>query len=360
MSGSLRVLPAETPRLKHDQFDLLLDSGLTLRFNDPRRFGSLHYTQRGSGAAPPAALAGARAVRCRVRRRLSLAHHAQAPCGDQAGAHERPAGHRRRQHLRQRSAVPRAHQSAPQRAPPDARRVRAPGARACVRRSTRRSAPAARRCATTSAPTAIRDAFARSSTSMSAMASPAASAVRRSEHHAGPALELLLPALSALMTHADAPAPRIAFSTPIRSWPALIAAAGPYRHAARVHAARAVRGAGARDRAPATHTASPPGASSGASSRCSTPRPFPTPQQLLARRRCAAARRRLLVRQDRRAQGPRRQDPRGHRADAAMSSRCSTDLRDHRAAHRGARHRPLDGRDDADVSAAAARCAAGR
>jgi len=45
MSGSLRVLPAETPRLTHDHFDLLLDSGVTLRFNDPRRFGSLHYTK---------------------------------------------------------------------------------------------------------------------------------------------------------------------------------------------------------------------------------------------------------------------------------------------------------------------------
>jgi len=44
MSGSLRLLPGETPRLKHDQFDLFLDSGMTLRFNDPRRFGSLHYT----------------------------------------------------------------------------------------------------------------------------------------------------------------------------------------------------------------------------------------------------------------------------------------------------------------------------
>ena len=43
MSGSLRVLPADTPRLTHDHFDLLLDSGNTLRFNDPRRFGSLHY-----------------------------------------------------------------------------------------------------------------------------------------------------------------------------------------------------------------------------------------------------------------------------------------------------------------------------
>jgi formamidopyrimidine-DNA glycosylase len=44
MSGSLRVLPQDTPRLKHDQFDLCLESGATLRLNDPRRFGSLHYT----------------------------------------------------------------------------------------------------------------------------------------------------------------------------------------------------------------------------------------------------------------------------------------------------------------------------
>lgn len=44
MSGSLRVLPAETPRLLHDHVDLVLDSGYMLRFNDPRRFGSLHYT----------------------------------------------------------------------------------------------------------------------------------------------------------------------------------------------------------------------------------------------------------------------------------------------------------------------------
>jgi len=44
MSGSLRVLPADTPRLTHDHYDLLLESGNTLRFNDPRRFGSLHYT----------------------------------------------------------------------------------------------------------------------------------------------------------------------------------------------------------------------------------------------------------------------------------------------------------------------------
>ncbi len=44
MSGSLRLLPADTPRHKHDQFDLLLQPALAVRFNDPRRFGSLHYT----------------------------------------------------------------------------------------------------------------------------------------------------------------------------------------------------------------------------------------------------------------------------------------------------------------------------
>jgi formamidopyrimidine-DNA glycosylase len=43
MSGSVRVLCADTPRLTHDHFDLVLDSGYTIRFNDPRRFGSLHY-----------------------------------------------------------------------------------------------------------------------------------------------------------------------------------------------------------------------------------------------------------------------------------------------------------------------------
>ena len=49
MSGSLRVLPAATPRIAHDHVDIELDSGKTLRFNDPRRFGSLLF------AADPAA-----------------------------------------------------------------------------------------------------------------------------------------------------------------------------------------------------------------------------------------------------------------------------------------------------------------
>jgi formamidopyrimidine-DNA glycosylase len=41
MSGSLRVLPADAPLLAHDHYDLSLDSGRCLRYNDPRRFGCL-------------------------------------------------------------------------------------------------------------------------------------------------------------------------------------------------------------------------------------------------------------------------------------------------------------------------------
>jgi formamidopyrimidine-DNA glycosylase len=52
MSGSLRVLGADVPVLKHDHWDLVLDSGAALRFHDPRRFGSLHWTLRDPGEHP--------------------------------------------------------------------------------------------------------------------------------------------------------------------------------------------------------------------------------------------------------------------------------------------------------------------
>jgi len=45
MSGSLRLLDAQTPPLTHDHVDLVLDSGWCLRFNDPRRFGCIVWTQ---------------------------------------------------------------------------------------------------------------------------------------------------------------------------------------------------------------------------------------------------------------------------------------------------------------------------
>lgn len=43
MSGSLRVLPVRTAREPHDHFDVEMDSGWLLRFNDPRRFGCLKH-----------------------------------------------------------------------------------------------------------------------------------------------------------------------------------------------------------------------------------------------------------------------------------------------------------------------------
>jgi formamidopyrimidine-DNA glycosylase len=45
MSGSLRLIGAKTPPKSHDHWDLVLDSGQALRFHDPRRFGSLQWTQ---------------------------------------------------------------------------------------------------------------------------------------------------------------------------------------------------------------------------------------------------------------------------------------------------------------------------
>jgi formamidopyrimidine-DNA glycosylase len=44
MSGSLRFLRQPGAPLKHDHYDLVLESGV-VRYNDPRRFGSLHLAQ---------------------------------------------------------------------------------------------------------------------------------------------------------------------------------------------------------------------------------------------------------------------------------------------------------------------------
>jgi formamidopyrimidine-DNA glycosylase len=45
MSGSLRLLPSSMAPALHDHVDIVLDSGLCVRFNDPRRFGSLLWTR---------------------------------------------------------------------------------------------------------------------------------------------------------------------------------------------------------------------------------------------------------------------------------------------------------------------------
>lgn len=47
MTGSLRVLAADTPVRLHDHVDVALDSGQVMRFNDPRRFGCLLWQPAG-------------------------------------------------------------------------------------------------------------------------------------------------------------------------------------------------------------------------------------------------------------------------------------------------------------------------
>jgi formamidopyrimidine-DNA glycosylase len=45
MSGSLRLVKNGTPPKVHDHWDIRVDGGWVLRFHDPRRFGSLHWTE---------------------------------------------------------------------------------------------------------------------------------------------------------------------------------------------------------------------------------------------------------------------------------------------------------------------------
>lgn len=44
MSGSLRLVAAQDPPLAHAHLDIVLEGGQALRYTDPRRFGSLHWS----------------------------------------------------------------------------------------------------------------------------------------------------------------------------------------------------------------------------------------------------------------------------------------------------------------------------
>lgn len=46
MSGSVYIVDAGTPAAVHEHFDFELGSGKLLRYRDPRRFGSLHWTDQ--------------------------------------------------------------------------------------------------------------------------------------------------------------------------------------------------------------------------------------------------------------------------------------------------------------------------
>ncbi len=82
MSGSLRVAAPESPRQLHDHVELLLSSGRCIRFNDPRRFGSMHVVDgdpllhpllRGLGPEPLSADFDAAYLHARTRgRRVAI------------------------------------------------------------------------------------------------------------------------------------------------------------------------------------------------------------------------------------------------------------------------------------------------
>ncbi len=50
MSGSLRIVPCDTPAEKHDHVDLALANGDCLRLRDPRRFGAVLWTRADAAA----------------------------------------------------------------------------------------------------------------------------------------------------------------------------------------------------------------------------------------------------------------------------------------------------------------------
>jgi formamidopyrimidine-DNA glycosylase len=52
MSGSLRLIEADTPPGLHDHVDIVFTDGRTLRLRDPRRFGSLLWTTRPADEHP--------------------------------------------------------------------------------------------------------------------------------------------------------------------------------------------------------------------------------------------------------------------------------------------------------------------
>ena len=58
MSGSLRILPSNTPAEKHDHFDLVLGNGKLMRLRDPRRFGAVLWHEGDVSKHPLLALLG--------------------------------------------------------------------------------------------------------------------------------------------------------------------------------------------------------------------------------------------------------------------------------------------------------------
>ena len=110
MSGSLQVVPRETPAGKHDHVDLVLDSGMIVRLTDPRRFGAVLWAAR---IRTPTRCWRTRPGTAghRVRCRLAARPYPRPQCRNQDCRDGQPYRGRRGQHLRKRIAVSRRHPS---------------------------------------------------------------------------------------------------------------------------------------------------------------------------------------------------------------------------------------------------------
>ncbi len=120
MTGSLRwysAATAGTPRRTHDHVDIRFDERYGAALSRPAALWR-DPVGRGPGReTSPAGRTGSGAIRPGVERRDAAPVAAHAIGGDQAGADGQPCRRRRRQHLRQRSAVPRGDTPRPRRQP---------------------------------------------------------------------------------------------------------------------------------------------------------------------------------------------------------------------------------------------------
>mgnify|MGYP003693994387 CR=1 FL=1 len=107
MTGSLRAHRAPPPRRTHDHVDIVLDSGVTLRYHDPRRFGAMLWLPSPAERHPLlASLGPSRSTRRATPTTCGRATRRRSG-GGQVGADGQSSYRRYWQYLRQRVAVPR-------------------------------------------------------------------------------------------------------------------------------------------------------------------------------------------------------------------------------------------------------------
>ena len=114
MSGSVCIVERGAPAGIHDHVDIEFESGLMLRYRDPRRFGSLHWSRRPL-SHPLLARLGPEPLGADFDGDYLWQTVAWPQGQHQAVHHERPHRRRCRQHLCKRGPVHGRHPSAPRR-----------------------------------------------------------------------------------------------------------------------------------------------------------------------------------------------------------------------------------------------------